>query len=89
MTWRFLTSGESHGRGLLVVEDRELSVEAEAREALLVAQAAVRGAEYGVGLRRHLAELHPVDHRQPTTSSDSASACWADSIDSKRARKFP
>jgi hypothetical protein len=74
-------------RRALVVEDRELAVEAPARETLFEAQRAGGRTERRVRLGRHLSELHAVD--QPTTSSAEESDRWAASIDSKRARKFP
>ncbi len=52
-------------RRTLVVEDRKLAVEADPGEALLVAEPARGRSECDVGLRRHLAELHPVDHLSP------------------------
>ena len=58
-------------RRALVVEDRELAVEALTGEALLLVKGSGGGAEGGVGLARHRAELHSVDHvsRPPRAGS--------------------
>src|ERR1035437_1172716 len=74
-------------RRTLVVEDRELAVEAPAREALFVAQRAGGRAEHRVRLGWKLPAPHPVDH--PTTSRALESDRCAASIDSKSARKLP